>query len=124
MIYTIIMNNRSYELPKKTVDVMEALDGALTIDNNRNMSLREKYACLHEFVKKMIGDGKAKECLGSESLDELDLSELAIVVQKIHDAYEKPVNDYRMSKMRDKISGIPMDKIASMMSMAENVKND
>lgn len=124
MIYTIIVNNRSYELPKKTVDVMEALNGAITIDNNRNLSLREKYACLHDFVKRMLGDVKAKECLGSESLDDLDLSELAIVVQKIHDAYEKPVNDYRMSKMRDKISGIPMDKLASMMSMAENVKND
>lgn len=32
MVYTVIVNNRSYELPKKTVTVMEDLDQALKVD--------------------------------------------------------------------------------------------
>ena len=121
MIYTIIVNNRSYELPKKTVTVMEDLDQALTIDSNRNLSLREKYMHLHEFVKRSIGEEKAKECLGSENLDEIDLSELAITVRKIHDAYDKPVSEYQTAKMRERLSALPMDKIAPMMTAAEKV---
>lgn len=121
MIYTIIVNNRSYELPKKTVAVMEDLDQALTIDSNRNLSLREKYMHLHEFVKKSIGEEKAKECLGSDSLDEIDLSDLAITVRKIHDAYDKPVSEYQTAKMRERLAAVPMDKIVPMMTAAGKV---
>ena len=121
MVYTIIVNNRSYELPKKTVAVMEDLDRALTIDSNRNLSLREKYMHLHEFVKRTIGEEKAKECLGSDNLDEIDLSDLAITVRKIHDAYDKPVSEYQAAKMREKLGTLPMDKIAPMMNAAEKM---
>lgn len=122
MVYTIIANNgRSYDLPKKTVTVMEDLDQALTIDNNKNLSLREKYTHLHEFVKRILGEEKAKECLGSDNLDEIDLSDLAITVRKIHDSYDKPISDYSVGKMREKLGNIPMDKIGSMVAAASTV---
>lgn len=127
MIYTVIVNNRSYELPKKTVTVMEDLDQALKIDSNKNLSLREKYAHLHEFVKKSIGEENARSCFGSDNLDEIDLSDLAITVRKIHAAYDKPITDYQMSGMRETIGKIPMDKLASIMGAAEalgKVTND
>ena len=123
MVYIIIVNGRSYELPKKTVAVMEDLDQALTIDSNRNLSLREKYMHLHEFVKRTIGEEKAKECLGSDNLDDIDLSDLAITVRKIHDAYDKPVSEYQTAKMRERFGSIPMDKIAPMMNVAEKMGN-
>lgn len=121
MVYTIIVNGRSYELPKKTIAVMEDLDQALTIDSNRNLSLREKYMHLHEFLKRNIGEEKAKECLGSDNLDEIDLSELAITVRKIHDAYDKPISEYQTAKMREKLGTLPMDKIAPMMNAADKM---
>lgn len=117
-VYTIIVNNRSYELPKKTVAVMEDLDQAVTIDSNKNLSLRDKYAHLHEFVKRTIGEEKAKECLSSDNLDEIDLSDLAIIVRKIHDAYDKPIAEYQMSKAREKLGALPMDKLTSFMTAA------
>ena len=121
MVYTIINSTgRSFDLPAKTVSVMEGLDDALTVDKNTHLSLREKYSRLHEFVKRLLGEEKAKECLGSENLDEIDLSELAITVRKIHDAYDKPVTDYTTSKMRDRFNTIPMDKIGSMVSAASS----
>ena len=116
MVYTIILNNKSYDLPKKTVTVMERLDSALTIDNNNKLSLRDKYAHLHSFVKDVLGEEKAKECLGSENLDDIDLSELAIVVRKIHDAYDKPIADYQAEKMRAKMGQVPFDKIVPLMN--------
>lgn len=122
MVYTIINSDgRSFDLPKKTVNIMEALDRAVTIDSNKKMSLREKYNYLHGFVKELLGDANARECLGSDNLDEIDLSELAIAVRKIYDSYEKPIEDYNASKARQKLSGLQLDKIAPMLSAAEKV---
>lgn len=121
-IYTIIVNNRSYELPKPTISVMEELDRVLTIDNNKTLTIREKYMHQHEFVKGTIGEEKAKECLGSDNLDEIDLPELAIMVRKIHDSYNKPIADYSTAKAREKLGSIPFDKITSMLAAAEKME--
>lgn len=121
MVYTVIVNNRSYELPKKTVTVMEDLDQALKVDSNKNLTLREKYAHLHEFVKRSIGEENARACFGSDNLDEIDLSEIAITVRKIHTAYDKPIADYQMSGMRETLGKIPMDKLASIMGAAKTL---
>lgn len=121
MVYTIIVNGRSYELPKPTLSVMEDLDRALTVDNNKNLSLREKYMHLHEFVKRTIGEEKAKECLGFDNLDEIDLPELAITVRKIHESYDKPIADYSTARAREKMGSVPFDKITPMLAAAESM---
>lgn len=119
MVYTIINSNgKGFDLPPKTVSVMEELDAALSVDKNTHLSLREKYTRLHECVKRLLGEEKAKECLGSDDLDRIDLSELAITVRKINDAYDKPITDYVAAKMRDKLGSIPMDKVSSIVSAA------
>lgn len=123
MVYTVIVNNRSYELPKKTVTVMEDLDQALKVDSNKNLILREKYAQLHEFVKRTIGEENARTCFGSDNIDEIDLSELAITVRKIHAAYDKPVTEYQMSGMKETLGKIPMDKLSAILGSAEKVRN-
>ncbi len=121
MVYTIIVNNKSYDLPKKTVAVMEDLDQALTIDNNKSLSLREKYVHLHEFTKRILGEDKARECFGSDNLDEIDLSELAIAVSKIHVAYDKPVVEHSLREMREKLAQVPMDKVTPMIAAMDSV---
>ena len=117
-VYTIIVRNRSYELPNKTLDVMEDLDQALRIDENKALSLREKYAHLHEFVKRILGEEDAKEALGAEDLNKIDLSELSITVRKISDSYDKPIIEYQLGKAREKIGALPLDKMTSLMSAA------
>jgi len=121
MVYTIIVNNKSYDLPKKTVAVMEDLDQALTVDNNKSLSLREKYVHLHEFTKGILGEDKARECFGTDNLDEIDLSELAIIVSKIHAAYDKPIVEHSLREMREKLSQVPMDKVTPMIAAMDSV---
>lgn len=116
--YTIIVRNRSYELPNKTLAVMEDLDQTLKTDENNALSLREKYVHLHEFVKRTLGEEKAKEALGTDDLNEIDLSDLAITVRKISDAYDKPITEYQMGKAREKLGALPFDKMTSFMNAA------
>ena len=118
MDYTVIINSRSYDLPKKTVSVMNKLDEVLKVDN-LNIKARQKFEKLHEFVKDILGEANAKEILESDNLDEIDLSDLSITVLKINDAYNKPLNDYKMEKMRATLNSAQIDKINNLVNSAK-----
>lgn len=118
MVHTVILNGRSYDLPKKTIGIANKLDEVLKIDSIRGLSLRQKYEKLHVFTKDVLGEKTTREILGTDDLDEIDLSELTITVRKIVDAYEKPIADYQMEKNREKLAGFPMKQIESIIGAA------
>lgn len=122
MEYTVIINGRSYDLPKKTVSVMEKMDGILKIDSCR-MKARQKFEKMHEFVKDMIGEENAKEAFGTDNLEEMDMSELAITVLKMNDAYNQPLTDYKIEKMRATMNSMQTDKIAALANSASAIAN-
>ena len=119
MVHTIIVNNKSYDLPKKTVAITEKLDKALTADSIKGLTVRGKFEILHNFVKDLVGEENAAEILGSANLDDIDLSELALIVLNINEAYEKPLDDFQTERMRAKMSAFPMDKITSITNAAQ-----
>lgn len=123
MEHTIIVNNKSYDLPKKTITVTEKLDKAMKVDSVKGLTIRKKYELLHETIKGFVGEENAAEMFGTANLDEIDLSELAVVVLSINDAYEKPMNDYQTDRMRERIGSIPLEKIASITKTAQAVSN-
>lgn len=122
MEYIVIINGRSYDLPKKTVSVMEKMDGILKIDSCR-MKARQKFEKMHEFVKDMIGEENAKEAFGTDNLEEMDMSELAITVLKMNDAYNQPLTDYKIEKMRATMNSMQTDKIAALANSASAIAN-
>ena len=123
MVYTIIVDGRSYDLPKKTVAVMDKLDEVLKVDSRPNLSVRQKYEKLHLFVKDILGEESAKELFGSDNLAEIDLSELSLAVLKIDDAYNQPLADYQTDKMRESMNSIPTEKIVSLTKSMQAVAN-
>lgn len=122
MDYTVIIENKSYELPKKTVGVMEKLDEVLKVDTS-NMKFRQKMERLHTFVKDIVGVENAKEILGSAKLDEIDVSDLSLAVLKINDAYEQPIADYKTEKMRERMGSIPTDKLTALTKSMQSLSN-
>lgn len=123
MNYTIIANNRTYELPPKTIAVMEELENASKVDEIQGMSLRNKFETLHNFIKCIFGEEKATEILGSSEFDKIDLSDITLTINKIIDAYDKPVQDYQDEKVKKSFNGVPMEKIISMTKAAQSVAN-
>lgn len=123
MEYTMIVNGRSYDLPKKTLSVVEKIDKVLKLDETKGLSVKQKYEKLHGFVKEMTGEESAAEMFGSSNLAEIDLSEVTLAARKIIDAYEKPVNDYEMEKQKEKLDVVPIDKIISMTKAAQSIAN-
>ena len=121
MEYTIIVDGRSYDLPKKTMSVMEKMDDVMKVDSVKGYSVRQKFEKIHRFIKDLVGDDNAKEILGSDNISEIDLSEVTLTAKKIIDAYDKPITDYDLEKSMRKIEGIPIDKIVSVANAAEKI---
>lgn len=123
MEYAVIINDRSYELAKKTLSVMSKLDEVLRVDSKKELSVRQKYEKLHEFMKCVAGKEECKEMFGSDKLEEIDLSELTIAVRKVVDAYDKPVMEYEMEKTVGKLEQMPMAQLNSIAKTMQSVAN-
>lgn len=121
MEYTIIINGRSYDLPKKTVTVVEELDEIMKVDAVKGLTVNQKFEKLHSFIKGLVGEDSAEEMFGSKDLAEIDLSELTLAVRYVIDAYDKPVTDYETSRSMRKFDGLPIDKIIATVNAAEKV---
>lgn len=123
MEYTIIVNGQSYDLPKKTIDVVSELDEVLKVDSNTRITIKQKYERLHIFMKHLVGADAVKEMFGSEDLNDIDLSELTLAVKKVVDAYDSPVAAYVAEKNTAKLDGIPIEKLLSIANAAEKIVN-
>lgn len=123
MEYTIIVGNKSYDLPKKTIAVMTKLDEVMKVDQSNNLSVRQKFEKLHNFMNGAVGEENCKEMFGSDQLEEIDLSELTLAVNKVIDAYDKPVNDYDKDNAMSKLNNIPIEKIISLTNAASTMSS-
>ena len=120
MVYTIISDDmQSYDLPAKTLKVVEKIEELMKADTNKNLSIREKYKKLHSFAVDMLGKESAKEILGADKLEEMDLSVLTITCRKIVDAYDKPIEEYNNGKMQRAFEDIPIEKVTELMKVAD-----
>ena len=43
MEYTVIINNQSYDLPKKTIKIMEDMEKVSKIDSVKGLGIRDKF---------------------------------------------------------------------------------
>lgn len=121
MEYTIIVNGRSYDLPKKTLTVVESLDEVMKVDEVKGLTVKQKFEKLHSFMKGLVGEDNAEEMFGSKDLADIDMSELTLAVRYVIDAYDKPVMDYEVSTSTRKLDGLPIDKIIATVNAAEKV---
>lgn len=121
MVYTIIVGNRSYDLPKKTLEVTEQMEKVIETDKAVGIGIREKFNTVFSYENDVLGSDAVKEILGSDNLDEVDLSEVTILFNKIHDAYNKPITDYKLSKSREALNALPIEKVVELAKAANEL---
>ncbi len=122
MIYTVIIDDRSYDLPKKTLAVTEMLDKAADVDKLK-ISTRDKYKRVLDCIEAILGQENTAEALGSTDLNELDLTDITITFRKIVDAYNKPVQDYVNASGFGALSSFPIEELTKLATAATQVVN-
>ena len=123
MVHTVIVNGRSYDLPKKNINIANKLDEVLKVDAIKGLTVRQKFEKLHKFSKDVLGEENTKEILGTDNIEEVDLSDLTIMVRKIVDAYEKPISDYQAERNREQLSRLPLQQLESITKVADVASN-
>lgn len=122
MIYTVIASNgQSYDLPPKTIEVMEKLDRVLKVDSEK-CPIRQKYQKVLDFVNFMLNEENIAEILGGKTLDEIDVGELELIVLKIQDAYNSVAVEYNTEKLRKTFNSIPTDKLSALTEIGKAIK--
>lgn len=122
MIYTVIIDDRSYDLPKKTLAVTEMLDKAADVDKLK-ISTRDKYKRVLDCIVAILGQDNTAEALGSTDLNELDLTDITLTFRKIVDAYNKPVQDYVNASGFGALSSFPIEELTKLATAATQVVN-
>ena len=123
MIYTIITSNgQSYDLPTKTIAVMDSLNNILKIDQT-DLGLRQKYQKILEFAVNVLGDEAVKEILGSDKVNDIDVGELELIILKIKAAYDKPIEEYRAEQLENSLEGIPTEKLVALTKAVNTINS-
>lgn len=123
MKYTAIIDNHSYELPSKTMEVAEKLDEALKVDTRNDLNIRAKYQLLYDTVNDLLGVENAEKALGGNSLETVDLSNVTLAFRSILDAYDKPVADYAAKKARERLASSQVDQVVKIAHAAQMMQN-
>ena len=123
MIYTIIASNgQSYDLPAKTIAVMDSLNNILKIDQT-DLGLKQKYQKILEFAVNVLGDEAVKEILGSDKVNDIDVGELELIILKIKAAYDKPIEEYRTEQLENSLEGIPTEKLVALTKAVNTISS-
>ena len=123
MVYTIISDDmQSYDLPARTIKLVEKFEALEKFDALPDVSIREKFKRLHSFIIEMLGKDVAREFLGGDKLDEIDTNLLTLTYKKIVDAYEKPLNEYNTAKVQHSLDEIPLDRMTELIKATEDMK--
>lgn len=123
MTYTLIVGTKSYDLPKKTLAIVEKLDGVVALDKNPRMNTRDKYQSILNLEEELLGKSNLEEILGATSLDDVDLSEVVITFRKIVDAYNKPVQEYDRAASTEAFNRIPVEKLNQLAALVKAIPN-
>ena len=122
MEYTVIINSRSYDLPPRTIAVLEELDEMSRIDDRKDLSVREKFSRLFKFITKLVGKDNALQILGSDDFTKVDTAEITLAFQKIVDAYQRPVREYQLSQAQMAIGDLPIEELKALKGLLDAQK--
>lgn len=113
MEYTIIANGKSYDMPKKTIRIAEEIEKAINTDASP-LPIKEKYRAVLKTCQAIIGQQATEEILGTSKLEEMDLCEITILFEKICDAYNAPVEEYKTDRNNEQLAKLPLAELEKL----------
>lgn len=90
MIYSVKLNGKSYELPKKTLAVghrLERFSELPVLYEKKELKLEEVLQEQYEFIVESLGNENAAALIGTEILEEADIDDVTFTVMAIVKAY-------------------------------------
>lgn len=118
MEYTVIFNDKSYDLPTYNLKISEKLEQVEKF-NASDASIKEKLKKMHNVCSEILGKENAMEIIGK--FEESDPNMINIVYLSVVEAYNKPLADFEMQRSVEKLDSEAFDKLKDILSSAEVV---
>lgn len=105
---------KEYELAPKTLKTVRVIEAA-----EKAPSMIESYRKQWELVNEALGDKVAKEILGAQTIEKVDVVRLTLVYNGVILAYEKPLREMRKAQETELLDSPVFDAVRDT---AEQVK--
>ena len=108
MEYSVIIEGTSYDLPSydfKIADSIEAIKSSV--------KLREKCKKMYEFIKLTLGKDITEQIIGKFE-NSCDPNKIQIIYMSIVDQYSKPITEYNMRDIQDKMEESHLAEMAKL----------
>lgn len=112
MELTVNIEDKEYQLPKKTLKLAKMIDAAYAA-----LSSEDSYKRQYAFVKEILGADETNKLLNGDNINNIDLVLLSVSFKKIEKAYVKPVEDVEVESLDSSID----DKIDKLVAVGEAV---
>ncbi len=126
MEYALLINNREYPLPPKTIDIQEKIDKIDEENEKKLISKRKKYENMFTFVKELVGEEAAKEIYETDDvsrIDKIDLCTITISYLGVVRAYEKAIQNFQTEDVSKGVSEIFNDaELGKIISLANSME--
>lgn len=121
MVYTLIKDSISYDLPPFTISVSEAMDKINAQNMNSLANKKASYKDMIDFIVAEVGKDNAETILGCTDVAKVDLQEVYTCYLEIAKAYEKPLRDAREEEMRQQLDSAELDKVLDIVKNLDNI---
>lgn len=125
-MYYLSFNNYKIGLPKCSLKVQEQIENLVSLDKEVRKG-RAKYRVfaedMYSFVCELLGEDKIKEIFSNESIEDIDVKELEILIINIITAYNQKLDDITYKKEFEPVNKIIKDpKVNKLIDLATSNK--
>lgn len=125
-MYSLSFNNYKIDLPKCSLKVQEQIENLVSLDKEVRKG-RTKYRVfaedMYSFVCELLGEDKVREIFSNESLEDIDVKELEILIINIITAYNQKLDDITYKKEFEPVNKIIKDpKVNKLIDLATSNK--
>ena len=109
---------KEYELAPKTLKTVRVIEAA-----EKEPSMIESYRKQWELVNEALGDKVAKEILGAQTIEKVDVVRLTLVYNGVILAYEKPLREMRKAQETELLDSPVFDAVRDTAEQVKIIEN-
>ncbi|MBC8568246.1 hypothetical protein H8692_05640 [Mogibacterium sp. NSJ-24] len=109
---------KEYELAPKTLKTVRVIEAA-----EKAPSMIESYRKQWELVNEALGDKVAKEILGAQTIEKVDVVRLTLVYNGVILAYEKPLREMRKAQETELLDSPVFDAVRDTAEQVKIIEN-
>lgn len=109
---------KEYELAPKTLKTVRVIEAA-----EKAPSMIESYRKQWELVNEALGDKVAKEILGAQTIEKVDVVRLTLVYNSVILAYEKPLREMRKAQETELLDSPVFDAVRDTAEQVKIIEN-